>query len=175
MFIKIDSKPDMVVGILNGGGYVLEEFKKEHLNKYIVYTTVKLQRPSTKGIKQSSFMKNLLNLLPYSILNKARISEHQKQIKTSNKNNNQTIEIDFSAFENKSINTILILDDAVDSGQTMQSVIEVLSNKFPDTSIKTAVLAWTNAESIVVPDYYMFKNQLVRFPWSLDYKTKHHG
>ncbi len=175
LFSKLEDKPDAVVGILNGGGYVLEEFKKENLDKDIIYRTVKLQRASTKGFKQSSFMKNLLSLLPYSILNRARISEHQKQIKASNKNDTQNIEIDFSAFENKSINNILILDDALDSGQTMQSVVEVLSNKFPETSIKTAVLAWTNSESIIAPDYSIFKSQLVRFPWSLDYKTKRHG
>ncbi len=175
LFSKLEDKPDAVVGILNGGAYVLEEFKKENLDKDIIYKTIKLQRASTKGIKQSSFMKNLLNLLPYSILNRARISEHQKQIKASNKIGIHNIEIDFSSIEKESINTILILDDALDSGKTMQSIVEVLSNKFPEVSIKTAVIAWTNSESTIAPDYYIFKNQLVRFPWSLDYKPKRHG
>jgi len=175
LFSKLESNPDAVVGILNGGSYVLEEFKKENLDKDIIYKTVKLQRASTKGFKQRSFMKRLLNLLPYSILNSARVSEHQKQIKASNRTNTQDIEIDFSSTKNVSIKHILILDDALDSGETMQSVVKVLSNKFPEASIKTAVLAWTNTESITTPDYYVFKNQLVRFPWSLDYKNKYHG
>ena len=175
LFSKLESNPDVVVGILNGGGYVLEEFKKESSNGGIIFETVKLQRSSTKGVKQSSFMKNLLNLLPYSILNRARVSEHQKQIKASDRSNLQDVEIDFNSTKKEPIKDILILDDALDSGQTMQSVVKVLSNKFPQASIKTAVLAWTNSESIMTPDYYIFKNELVRFPWSLDYKTKRHG
>ena len=43
---------------------------------------------------------------------------------------------------------------------------------FPNAQIKNAVISWTIESSIIKPDYYLFKNVLVRFPWSKDYKGK---
>ena len=47
-----------------------------------------------------------------------------------------------------------------------------LSKLFVNTRIKIAVISWTIESSIIKPDYFMFKNVLVRFPWSKDYKGK---
>ena len=57
LFSKIHNKPDVVVGILNGGGFVLEEYKKT-ASPNIELATVKLQRDSTKGIKGKVFYRN---------------------------------------------------------------------------------------------------------------------
>ena len=47
-----------------------------------------------------------------------------------------------------------------------------LKKLFPNAAIKTAVVSWTIETSVVKPDYYLFKNTLVRFPWSKDYKGR---
>lgn len=170
MFSKIESKPDLVVAILNGGGFVLEEFKSNQNLKGVTCKTVKVQRLSTtKGVKQKAIVKRFLKVLPYSILNIIRVLEH----KTNNKitNRDSLGEIDFDFTENEDAQHILVLDDALDSGTTMQIVTQSLEAYFPKASIKSAVVAWTNSESAFSPDYYNLKNTLVRFPWSLDYKT----
>ena len=72
----------------------------------------------------------------------------------------------------KSIKNILIVDDAIDTGKTMFIVKNNLKQKFPEAKIEIAVLAWTIDSSIVKPDYYLYKNTLLRFPWSNDYKQQ---
>ena len=72
----------------------------------------------------------------------------------------------------KNVKSILIIDDAIDTGRSMFVVKNNLKTLFPNAQIKTAVISWTLENSIEKPDYYIFKNVLVRFPWSKDYKQK---
>ena len=82
------------------------------------------------------------------------------------------IDINFDLGKKDIIKKILIIDDAIDTGKTMFIVENSLRKLLPNTQIKTAVISWTIENSIVKPDYYLFKNCLVRFPWSKDYKHK---
>ena len=72
---------------------------------------------------------------------------------------------------NLNCKSILIIDDAIDSGKTMFVVNENIKRRFPKAKIKIAVISWTLNESIIKPDFYLYKNILVRFPWSLDFKN----
>lgn len=173
LFSKIEMQPDVVVGILNGGGFVLDEYKKNALGK-TEFTTVKLQRDSTKGIKRKSLLQKCLKVLPNILLDGLRRLEHRRSLNRKLNKIQSDIEIKINLNPEK-VNTILILDDALDSGVTIKSVIQYLQKKCLNSEIKTAVISWTNSESIITPDYYIFKNTLVRFPWSLDYKTNRHG
>ena len=73
---------------------------------------------------------------------------------------------------NSKVKNILIIDDAIDTGRTIFVVLNNLKRQFPEANIKMAVIAWTIEDSIVKPDYFIFKNDLIRFPWSKDYKGK---
>lgn len=173
LFSKIEMQPDVVVGILNGGGFVLDEYKKNALGK-TEFTTVKLQRDSTKGIKRKSLLQKCLKVLPNILLDGLRRLEHHRSLNRKLNKIQSDIEIKINLNPEK-VNTILILDDALDSGVTIKSVVQYLQKQYLNSEIKTAVISWTNSESIITPDYYIFKNTLVRFPWSLDYKTNRHG
>lgn len=169
MFSKIDNEYDLVIGICNGGKFVLDHYVSQHKN--VNCTTVTLQRQSTKGVKQKKVVSSILKFLPYSITDKMRIYENQRLQKQSSKSNpklHSEIEIDKL---HSSLESVLILDDAIDSGHTMQTVLSQISKKAPNAQIDTAVLAWTNTNSIVAPTYYMYKSVLVRFPWSIDFKS----
>ena len=171
LFDQITPKPDLVIGISNGGAYVLDEFKK--CSTDTLFQTVCVQRPTTTSFKTLSWVRGLLKLLPYKILNRLRITEHKKRII---KSNNQLVkcDIDFSGFSTI-INSVLILDDALDTGNTLKSVIQTIQEQATNVTIKTGVIVWTNSVSQVQPDYFVFKDELVRFHWSLDYKTNIHG
>lgn len=173
---KLDEKPDLIIGVLNGGGYVVNVIKKEAGFEKIQYKNVKLQRIGASK-KQNHFFKWVLKLLPYSILNKLRIFESnkaKKSIKTFNLSELSNTEIDFNIASNfkEKIKSILIIDDALDTGRTMFIIKNNLNKIFKDVEIKTAVISWTIENSVLVPDFYLFKNTLVRFPWSKDYKGK---
>lgn len=70
---KLEVNPDLVVGILSGGGHVLEAIKQHPNVKSSLFEVVTLQRQST-NVKQR-FLKPVLSIFPYSILNWLRILE----------------------------------------------------------------------------------------------------
>tara|TARA_R110000751_G_scaffold105046_4_gene200804 strand:+ start:19793 stop:20371 length:579 start_codon:yes stop_codon:yes gene_type:complete len=172
---KLEVNPDLVVGILSGGGHVLEAIKQHPNVKSSLFEVVTLQRQST-NVKQR-FLKPVLSILPYSILNWLRILESNSvKAKISNldleKLQDNTIAFDTVNTISKPIKNMLIIDDAIDSGKTMFVVKNNLQQKFPKAKIKIAVLAWTIDSSIIKPDYYLYNNTLLRFPWSNDFKRK---
>jgi hypoxanthine phosphoribosyltransferase len=57
---------------------------------------------------------------------------------------------------------LLIVDDLVDSGVTLQAVQTWLHQEFPQTQTRTAVL-WYKAQSVVKPDYFV--TYLDHNPW----------
>lgn len=58
---------------------------------------------------------------------------------------------------------VLLIDDLVDSGVTLQKVVQNLSVQFPAvTEVKTAVI-WYKACSVVAPDFYV--EYLASNPW----------
>lgn len=170
---KIETKPDLIVGILNGGGYILNEIKKDNRGN-VKISSVKLQRDG--NVKNNIIVRFFLKILPYKILDKIRIYESNKArtfISKINKSeiSNIKVEIDTSLIS-ENIKRILIIDDALDTGKTMFVVKNNLQKKFPDANIKVAVISWTIETSIIKPDHYLYKNSLVRYPWSKDYKGK---
>lgn len=58
---------------------------------------------------------------------------------------------------------VLLIDDLVDSGVTLQKVMQNLKSQFPGIAeVKSAVI-WYKACSVAVPDYYV--DYLVTNPW----------
>ena len=170
---KLNFEPDVVVGILEGGGFVINEIKTSKILKKSHFEHVLVQRKSK--LKRNSIILSLLKLLPYKVTNWLRNLESKKAEKAIDKLNlselsNQNIDIKLNSLSNKTIDTILIVDDAIDTGKTMFIVKNNLNNMFPNAKIKTAVISWTIKKSIVKPDYYLYENILVRFPWSKDFK-----
>lgn len=170
---KLNFEPDVVVGILEGGGFVINEIKTSTNLKKSHFEHVLVQRKSM--LKRNSIILSLLKLLPYKVTNWLRNLESKKAEKAIDKLNlselsNQNVDIKLNSLSNKKIDTILIVDDAIDTGKTMFIVKNNLNNMFPNAKIKTAVISWTIKKSIVKPDYYLYENILVRFPWSKDFK-----
>lgn len=67
--------------------------------------------------------------------------------------------------------SILIVDDAVDSGATLQAVVAAIRAAAPQAGVRSAVLTATRSNPIARPDYCCFsEGTILRFPWSLDAK-----
>jgi hypoxanthine phosphoribosyltransferase len=172
---RIDFRSDLIVGILGGGGYIIDEIMSEVGLDSTQFELVKLQRGNK--FKSNYIIKSILKFLPYRITNKLRIFESKKarsSIVDLNLTEVSAESIDFklNLDSRETVKNILILDDAIDTGRTMFIIKNSLSKLFPESQVNTAVISWTLENSIIKPDYYLYKNILVRFPWSLDYKGK---
>ncbi len=65
----------------------------------------------------------------------------------------------------------LILDDIVDSGETMHEVLKHLQRRYPDTTFKVASLFYKKTAKII-PDYTLHEaHDWIEFFWEKDYKN----
>ena len=67
---------------------------------------------------------------------------------------------------------ILLIDDAIDSGDTLFAIVETLKNMNPDARIDIAVMTETTRHPRIRANHTLYRNRtLIRFPWSSDYKN----
>ena len=173
LIFTIDFQPEVIIGVMNGAKFMIEQFKQSEKFNTSYFIETKLQR-ETEKVKKKRIVRAILKTLPYTLLNRLRIIE-SKKVQSKIKNidlvtlNNLSLTIE--NLPSIELKNILIIDDAVDSGKTLYIIQNQLMKKYPKAKIKSAVIAWTIIESIVQPDYYLFKDTLVRYPWSKDFKS----
>jgi len=161
----------LIIGIQEGGMPLAEIVKDYFLKKNIKtdLVGVKCQRPSTKAKKNNQVIKSLLQKIlkasPIFLLNFLRNIEHSVLMrKKVNSIREVTFphDIDFTKYNN-----ILIVDDAVDSGHSLQAVINHIKEK-TSVDIYSMCVVVTNENTCIWPDFYLHSDVLIRFPWSLD-------
>lgn len=65
--------------------------------------------------------------------------------------------------------SILVVDDALDTGHSLVAVLDFLKNQGYDPSnIKTAVLTVTGKDQVLRPDFTLLEGIACAFPWSYD-------
>ena len=65
---------------------------------------------------------------------------------------------------------VLIIDDIVDSGETMEEIFKILKEKFPKTEFKLATLFYKKT-AVLQPDYTVKEaTQWIDFFWETDVK-----
>lgn len=167
--------PDIIVGILTGGGYVGREFAKEWPDARYIETRV--QRKDTAK-KEKGVRHKVLQILPYFILNWLRMAEmlyEDLKAKKSNPKREGKVELpdDVDKLLKEKKQNVLLVDDAIDTGTTLKLIHETLSNRYPLATIKIAVITVTSNKPMIDADYYIYHDRtLVRFPWSNDVKHK---
>ena len=65
---------------------------------------------------------------------------------------------------------VLIVDDIVDSGETMREILKVLKEKFPNVQFKLATLFYKKT-AVIQPDFSVREaNEWIDFFWEIDVK-----
>ena len=73
--------------------------------------------------------------------------------------------------KDKNIQKILVAEDSVDTGNSLQQAIKTIRTVFPDTEIKVASLnVWDKSKSIAHVDYALYENTIIKSPMSKDSK-----
>lgn len=167
---------DAVIGVKRGGSVVCDAFCR-HFSKdsYALRTDVFLQRPSTK--LKTGPVNRALKKLPLKLLDMLRMFEsrlmsvRRKLVKNRNVPHVVLPDELMRALCEKQRPVILIIDDAIDSGDTLYAVIKSLTDVNPSARIKVAVMTVTTSDPVVYADYSLYRNHtLIRFPWSNDFR-----
>lgn len=161
-------KPDEVVAVERAGVFVAKAMNVGE------FYTVKCSREGSETKKGRlgrilrflpAFVNTMLRKLEYSLLQwrdktvdyQPRKVEMQPELKEILKKGNRKV---------------LIVDDAVDSGRSLKSVVEELSKYGNGTEIRTAAITVTRPHPVCTPDYALYRDQtLIRFPWAADRRS----
>lgn len=164
-------KPDIVIGIRNGGGYVAAEMMWLFPDSLLGFAVSR--RPSTGGKERSGMLKRILGIIPRWLLDMMRIVEARYLTRFGDSERRIGFDIPPEILTAMKVRgkKILVVDDAVDSGYTLEKVLSALKEMAPDGDIRSAVITVTTVDPVVLPDFTVFNNRvLVRFPWSMDAK-----
>jgi hypoxanthine phosphoribosyltransferase len=162
-----DYSPDLVVAIRQGGLHVAREMLSDAASG-IGLVTVAAHRPGT-AVKRRLDTAIVVRRLPRSLANGLRILEHYARLYLGSGSQPPTVEVDSATRLRVAASArILVVDDAVDSGTTLDAVLRHLA-ALGRAEIRTAVLTVTFPQPAVLPDYTVYpKGVLLRFPWSDD-------
>ena len=168
--------PDIIIGIRTGG-YIIAEIMANELQKKPLLLAISRQRTSTHRKSKIKFLKRILSFLPYKVTDYLRVLEHKHLNSKPMKQQSFSPNIDELSTLRGVLRTrenykILIVDDAVDSGETMKAVSDVVRAEANSACIiKTAAITVTTDSPLIQPDYALYRHVLCRLPWSFDFKN----
>ena len=171
-----DTSFDAIVAVRRGGSFVCDAFCRHFpKDRYGERFDVTLQRPSSK--RKEGTVGKILRSLPLSLLNAMRKAEAVlltllRNVKKGSPLPDVKIPDGLEAILTmKKRPKILVIDDAIDSGDTILAIADRIRKTKPDTMICVAVMTETTSKPRIRANYTLYRNKtLIRFPWSNDYK-----
>jgi len=104
-----------------------------------------------------------LFFIPKPIIQKIKYLELKSNFNGLNKNRNIVFNDNLNGFKR-----IIVVDDAIDSGETVKKVIEHINSIDSEVTIKIAVITTTTKKPVINPDFFVYENTICNFPWSID-------
>lgn len=179
-------EPNIVIGIENGGDVIARKvFEYLSIGKKIKYYSVSTRHKSTNTFEKIH-IDRIFKLIPNIILDIIRIlhiSIYEKLFYWFNYIRDYDINYNIDKELIKEMqhggNNILIIDDTIDSGKTMEYTLSNFSikglsrPKCKENNIKTAVVTVTYKHPLVKPNYQLYNRVIIRFPWAFDVKNNY--
>jgi hypoxanthine phosphoribosyltransferase len=172
--VEHDYAPALLVGVRTGG-LVVAEAMAGLTSPPLPVLPLTCRRPATSFKSNFPGLRPLLSALPESLLNALRraehrmVSGHRRAVRPTETNLAEAIAIGNWVRVSPRGARVLVVDDAVDSGVTLATVLRTLRAACPnDITLRTAVITVTTRDPAVAPDYALYRNVLCRFPWSFD-------
>lgn len=110
----------------------------------------------------------LISHLPNVAVKALKITE--RKLNFYDDNDERYLSYDKDEFEEKSPSKILIVDDVVDTGYTVEKIKEEISKVYEDSIVKVAVLSYFDDRNAKKPDFYLYENTVLSAPWTIDSK-----
>lgn len=177
--VKTDYSPDVLIGVLTGGGVVaramLDKFDKPGFKP--AYLEYKVQRNLTTK-KEKIGLRKLLVLLPSFMVKllinvEVQFLELKSKIRSPQRHISKELHLSLKdQFQNCGAKEILIVDDCIDTGATLKTLIDTIKQINSNLIIRVAVITVTHNKPVITPDYQLFSRTICRFPWSMEVSQK---
>ncbi|MYL25541.1 MULTISPECIES: phosphoribosyltransferase family protein [Halomonadaceae] len=155
----------LIVGIETGGMRVVEAWAA---SRVLSSCSIRAQRPAT-GAKGR--MRPLIRRLPPAVANILRNIERLifRSLRKSGRTSSRDVFLPQEAkLSISNAARILVVDDAIDSGETLKACLDAINGLNSTARVKTAVLAVTESDPILTADVQLYEGVMLRFPWSSD-------
>lgn len=160
-------EPDLLVGIRQGGSIVADEMTS---SRYIDADRCDVSARRRGTVRKSQLrLHGVTSKLPLRMRNQLRSVEHHVRV-LSQMHSPPERDIGCSSLAVQAIESaerILVVDDAVDSGQTLKAVLDLV-RALGYGEVRSAALTVTFPAPVVEPDFWLYRGVLLRFPWSMD-------
>lgn len=175
--VKAESiDPSLIIGIREGGAEVARLMRNDFPEA--AYCEVRLSRPSSQQKSQGQTQR-LLRSMPVWLCNVLRIvesrvnewrSKGKEPVRIGEIRLPDDVATRLAEFGKQS--TVLLVDDAIDTGATILQARSQLLEKFPEITLRVAVITVTTQHPLCDADFCLYHNRtLCRFPWSNDYRS----
>lgn len=167
-------QPTLLVGIRTGGLVVAETIRQVRGDIPVLPLTCR--RAATGWKERVTFLPRLLAAMPQPVVDRLRWLEHHFLSPRRRRSTapQQTDRVEAEAIghylaQHPDTRRVLVVDDAVDSGVTLATVLTLLRQVCPpDTELRSAAITVTLSQPLVDPDFTVYRGVLCRFPWSFD-------
>lgn len=163
--IQKSYQPDLIVYVAKAG-YLIGREMKDVFNVPLVGISATREGNALKEVvgpivsRMPNFVRNILISL-------------ELKSDTHSKNAERLIHFHegLEKMKSSNIQSILVVDDSVDTGHSMKQVVDAIHSLFGDVEIKIAGLnVWDKSRSIIDSDFALYKNTVIKSPMSKDSK-----
>lgn len=164
--ILIEYSPDIIIYVAKAGFLIGKEFSQVMKSPMIGVETV---REKGNGLK--SKIAPLIGKLPLFVRNMLIAIELKSGVHKKNDYRKVNMLDEISQLETTKINKILVVDDSIDTGNSILAVKNYISTIFRNAEIRVAGLnVWDMSKEKVFTDYALYKNTIIKAPMSKDSK-----
>ncbi len=160
---KIDFDFDIVVYVAKSGYLIAEAIAT--LTRKDLYE-IKSTRRELKD--KFYFLIKPISYLPKSL--KKIIKSRERKLKFYDINEDRTLYYDADEFKKKDVQNILVVDDTIDTGYTINNVLHLIKQIYPDANTKIATVNYYKDKDTIRPDYYLYEDAIISGPWSSENK-----
>lgn len=172
--VLAEFQPDLLVGIRTGGMVVAEAMARA-ASPPIAVMPVTCRRAATGVKSRLKVLPTVLGALPRPAVDGLRWLEHHL-LTARRRSQSRSQQIDHAEasavghhFRSAVAPRVVVVDDAVDSGLTLATVLQLLREVCPaELQFRSAVVTVTLAQPAIEPDFVLYRGVLCRFPWSFD-------
>lgn len=171
-----DFTPDALIGIRTGGLHVAQAMA-ESVGQVMPVLPLTCRRASTAVKERSGAFKALVTQLPRPLVDRLRVWEHAMLTRGSRPVSQEPYRFDpdelaqldrWLSRAGPGV-SLLVVDDAIDTGATLSHVMQVVRQHAPaGADTRSAVITVTTRQPRISPWYSLYDQQLCRFPWSFD-------
>lgn len=163
--IQKSYQPDLIVYVAKAG-YLIGREMKDVFNVPLVGISATREGNALKEVvgpivsRMPNFVRNILISLELKSDTHSKNAERQIHYHEG-----------LEKMKSSNIQSILVVDDSVDTGHSMKQVVDAIHSLFGDVEIKIAGLnVWDKSRSIIDSDFALYKNTVIKSPMSKDSK-----